>query len=81
MSLSEREINLLKNAGGTPDPVQRQQAVGIALRKEGAELEEGPRLTTNIVECAIEDVRIGMAVEAVYEDVDGEVTLVLFRPV
>ena len=45
------------------------------------ELAEGPRLTTNIVGCAIEDVRIGMAVEAVYEDVDGEVTLVMFRPV
>ena len=44
------------------------------------ELEEGPRMTTNIVECAIEDVRIGMAVEAVYEDVDDEVTLVQFRP-
>ena len=38
-------------------------------------------MTTNIVECAIEDVRIGMAVEAVYEDVDDEVTLVQFRPV
>ena len=45
------------------------------------ELEEGPRMTTNIVGCAIEDVRIGMAVEAVYEDVNEEVTLVLFRPV
>ena len=38
-------------------------------------------MTTNIVGCAIEDVRIGMAVEAVYEDVNEEVTLVLFRPV
>ncbi len=45
------------------------------------ELEEGPRMTTNIVECAIEDVRIGMAVEAVYEDIDEQVTLVQFRPV
>jgi uncharacterized protein len=44
------------------------------------ELEEGPHMTTNIVECAIEDVRIGMAVEAVYVDVTDEITLVKFRP-
>lgn len=44
------------------------------------ELEEGPRMTTNIVGCAPEDVRIGMAVEAAFEDVTDEVTLVKFRP-
>lgn len=45
------------------------------------ELAEGPHMTTNIVDCAIEDVRIGMAVEAVFEDVNDEITLVKFRPV
>ena len=44
------------------------------------ELAEGPRLTANIIGCAIEDVRIGMPLEAVYEDVTAEVTLVHFRP-
>ena len=44
------------------------------------ELEEGPRMTTNIVGCAPEDVRIGMAVEAAFEDVTEEITLVKFRP-
>ncbi len=44
------------------------------------ELAEGPRLTTNIVNCAIEDVRIGMPLEVAYEDVGDGVTLVCFRP-
>lgn len=44
------------------------------------ELEEGPHMTSNIVGCEIEDVRIGMPVEAVYEDVTEEITLVKFRP-
>ncbi len=44
------------------------------------ELAEGPHITTNIVGCPVEDVRIGMAVEAVYEDVNDEITLVRFRP-
>lgn len=44
------------------------------------ELEEGPHITTNIVGCPIEDVRIGMPVEAVYDDVSEEITLVKFRP-
>jgi len=45
------------------------------------ELEEGPRLTTNIVGVAPEEVRIGMPVEAVFEDVTDEVSLPKFRPV
>lgn len=44
------------------------------------ELEEGPRLTTNIVGCRPEDVRVDMAVEVVFDDVTPEVTLVKFRP-
>ncbi len=31
-------------------------------------LEEGPRLTTNIVGCLVEDVHVGLPVEAVFED-------------
>ncbi len=44
------------------------------------ELAENVRMTANIVGCAPGDVRIGMAVEAAYDDVTPEVTLVQFRP-
>ena len=45
------------------------------------ELAEQPglRLVTNIVECANEDVRVGMPVEVVFEDRDGY-TVPQFRP-
>ena len=45
------------------------------------ELAEGPRLMTNVVECAPDGVRIGMPVEVVYDDVTPEITLAKFRPV
>ena len=45
------------------------------------ELEEGPRLITNIVGCSHEDLRIGMEVEVDYEDVTEEITLPKFKPV
>lgn len=44
------------------------------------ELEEGPRLITNIVGCSNENLRIGMEVEVVFEDVTEEVTLPKFKP-
>jgi len=44
------------------------------------ELDEGPRLHTNVVECANEDLRIGLPVEVVFQKVDDEVTLPKFRP-
>jgi len=44
------------------------------------ELEEGPRLTTNLLECDLADIKIGMPVEATYEDITEEITLVQFRP-
>ena len=44
------------------------------------ELEEGPRLVSNIVGCANEELRVDMPVEAVYDDVSEETTLVRFRP-
>lgn len=44
------------------------------------ELEEGPRLMTNIVTSRVEDVRIGQRVKAVFDDVTDEVTLVKFTP-
>ncbi len=44
------------------------------------ELEEGPRLVTNIVECENDDLRTDMPVEAVFDDVSEETTLIRFRP-
>ena len=44
------------------------------------ELEEGPRLVSNIVGCPNEELRVDMPVEAVYDDVSEETTLVRFRP-
>jgi uncharacterized OB-fold protein len=43
-------------------------------------LEEGPHMTANLREIEPDTVRIGMAVEAVFEDVTPEVTLVQFGP-
>lgn len=44
------------------------------------ELAEGPRLMTNVVGSSPEQVRIGMPVEVVFEDVTPEITLPKFRP-
>ena len=44
------------------------------------ELEEGPRLVTNIVNCAPQAMKRAMAVRAVYKDLDDEVALVYFEP-
>jgi len=58
------------------DPAQRARLpLVIAI----VELEEGPRLTSNIVECSPEEVDIGMSVEVVFEDFDRE-SLIQFRP-
>lgn len=45
------------------------------------ELDEGPRLTTNIVDCSPSDVTIGIPVEVTFLPLgDGDVTLPVFRP-
>jgi uncharacterized OB-fold protein len=46
------------------------------------DLEEQPglRITTNILNCPIEDVRIGMPVTVTFEDREGGVTLPQFEP-
>jgi hypothetical protein len=44
------------------------------------DLEEGPRPISNVIECAPDQVRIGMPVQGVYEDCE-EYTLPKFRPV
>ena len=42
-------------------------------------LEEGPHMTTNILDCSKEELRIGLPVEVVFEE-RGDVRLPQFRP-
>ena len=44
------------------------------------ELEEGPRLLTNLVGIKNDEIRAGIPVEIVFDDVNAEVTLAKFRP-
>jgi hypothetical protein len=44
------------------------------------QLEEGPRLVTNIAGLDPDQYQIGMPLEATYEDVGDNVTLIPFRP-
>jgi hypothetical protein len=43
------------------------------------QVEEGPRLISNLVGVPVEDYEIGMPLEADFEDVGSEITLVVFR--
>ena len=43
------------------------------------QLEEGPRLVTNIAGLSVDEYAIGMPLQADFEDVEGGVTLVVFR--
>ena len=45
------------------------------------ETEEGIKMMTNIVDCDPNEVRIGMEVEVIFDDVTPDVTLPKFRPV
>jgi uncharacterized OB-fold protein len=44
-------------------------------------LEEGPRLTANVIGTANVLLRVGLRVEAVFDDVAADLTLLRFRPV
>jgi hypothetical protein len=44
------------------------------------QLDEGPRLLSNLVGCASDRIRVGLPVEAVFEDLTPEVSLPKFRP-
>lgn len=44
------------------------------------QLEEGPKMVSNVVGCPIEQVKVDMPVIAVFDDVTPEVSLVKFRP-
>jgi uncharacterized OB-fold protein len=42
-------------------------------------LEEGPKMTSNLVECPVDQIAIGMPVEVVFEEISPTVTLPKFR--
>ena len=44
------------------------------------ELEEGVHMLTNLVDCAIEDCRIGMPVQVTFQKMSDDITLPMFRP-
>lgn len=44
------------------------------------ELEEGPRMLTNLVGIGTVEIRAGLPVEIVFDDVTEEITLARFRP-
>lgn len=44
------------------------------------QLDEGPRMESNITDCRLEDLRIGMPVALYFDDVTEEVSLPKFRP-
>ncbi|MAG30953.1 MAG: hypothetical protein CL908_08695 [Deltaproteobacteria bacterium] len=58
------------------DPTQRTQ---LPLIVSLVELAEGPRLTSRVVDCAPEDIEIGMPLMVCFEDL-GEGMLIHFRP-
>jgi uncharacterized OB-fold protein len=61
-----------------PTPAYQKDAPYVIVH---VELEEGPRMISNLVGCDPTEVRIGMPVEIVYEDVSPEWTLYKFKPV
>ena len=44
------------------------------------QLDEGPRMVSNLVDCPVDEVKIDMPVTADFDDVTAEVTLVKFKP-
>lgn len=44
------------------------------------ELEEGPRMSSNIINCPVGEVRIDMPVEVVFEKITPEISLPKFQP-
>lgn len=63
---------------GGPGPFRDSGPYVLAM----IELDEGPRLLSNVVECHPDEVEVGMRVEVVFEPVDGsEDRIYRFAPV
>lgn len=61
-------------------PTARELADKVPYVIAIVELDEGPHMASNVVDCDVESVRVGQPVQAVFEDVSDEITLVHFRP-
>jgi hypothetical protein len=44
------------------------------------ELEEGPRVMTNVVDCELDALRVGMAVEVTFRPLNDDITIPVFKP-
>lgn len=44
------------------------------------DLEEGPRMMTNVVDCPFENVQVGMALEVVFREHAEDLAIPVFRP-
>ncbi|HEY5014594.1 MAG TPA: Zn-ribbon domain-containing OB-fold protein [Acidimicrobiia bacterium] len=44
------------------------------------DLEEGPRVMTNVVDCEFDALRVGMAVEVDYRAISDDITIPVFKP-
>ena len=44
------------------------------------DLDEGPRMMTNVVDCDFDALQVGMQLEAVFHPISDDVTIVQFRP-
>jgi uncharacterized protein len=44
------------------------------------DLAEGPRVMTNIIDCDVDQLQIGMAVEVAFVELTPEITAPVFRP-
>ena len=71
---------------GQAAQLYRRAAANAAFRDDVpyvyavVQLDEGPRLVSNIVQCDIDTLRVDMPLEAVFDDVTPEWTLVKFKP-
>ena len=44
------------------------------------DLDEGPRMMTNVVDCDFDALEIGMPLEVLFQEISDDVTIPVFRP-
>ncbi|HLN16285.1 MAG TPA: OB-fold domain-containing protein [Acidimicrobiales bacterium] len=61
-------------------PVLPAYASSVPYNVAVIELDEGPLMVSNVVDCPNEELEVGLPVEVCFVDVDEELTLPQFRP-
>ncbi len=61
-------------------PVSKAYAYEVPYVVALIKLEEGPTMMSNIVECDVDEVKIGMQVEVLFEDWSEEISIPKFCP-